>query len=168
MSPKTAVLCCLVLAIGCTVERRPPPAPRADAAVPDTVALREIRTELERYYRAFSARDWTAFASHFWEGATLATVWQPPGEPAPRVMVLTVPEFVRQAPAGPGSQPVFEERLLGMEARLLGDLAQVWARYEARFGRADSLRTWRGIDAFTLIRHESRWRIAALAYTGEE
>jgi hypothetical protein len=165
MLPKTAALCCLLLAVGCTIERRPPPAPRGEAVLSDTVALREIRTELERYYSDFSARDWTAFASHFWEGATLATVWQPPGEPAPRVTRLTVPEFVRQAPAGPGSQPVFEERLLGMELRLHGDLAQVWARYEARFGRADSLGTWQGIDAFTLMRHQARWRILALAST---
>lgn len=168
MSPKTAALGCLVLAIGCTVERRPPPLPRADATVPDTVALGEVRLELERYYSDLSARDWTAVASHFWEGATLVTVRQPPGEPAPRVLMLTLPEFIRQAPAGPGSLPVFEKRLVGMEARMHGDLAQVWARYEARAGRPDSLRTWRGVDAFTLMRHEARWRIVTLAYSGDE
>jgi len=40
-----------------------------------------------------------------------------------------------------------------------------WARYTARFGDPGSVRTWKGIDAFTLMRHEGRWRIVSLAYT---
>ena len=34
----------------------------------------EVLAELRRYYADFSARDWEAFASHFWKGATITTV----------------------------------------------------------------------------------------------
>lgn len=163
-----SLLCCVVLAPACTLERRQPASSRTGApAAADSAAVAEIRAELERYYADLSARDWPAFASHFWPGAALTTVWQPPGDPGPRVVATTVPEFVRQAPAGPGSQPIFEERMLSLEVRTARNLAQAWARYEVRFGRREALRTWRGIDAFTLLRHDGRWKITALAYTDE-
>jgi len=128
-------------------------------------AKREVLEELERYYDDFSARDWKRFADHFWPGATLTTVWQPPGETLPRVVATTVPDFVGQAPQGPGSKPIFEERMTGAEVTVTGNLAQVWARHTARFGEPDSVQTWKGIDAITLMRHEGRWRIVSLAYT---
>lgn len=127
---------------------------------------REVREELERYYEDFSARRWEAFADHFWPRATLTTVWQPPGEAGPRVVATAVPEFVEAAPQGPGSKPIFEERMTEAEVRVTGNLAQAWARYTARFGDEGSVQTWKGIDAFTLMRHEGRWRIVSLAYTG--
>jgi hypothetical protein len=91
-------------------------------------------------------------------------VWQPPGEAAPRVVATTVPEFVAQAPQGPGSQPIFEERMGRADVRAHRSLAQAWAEYHARFGRPDSVATWSGIDAFTLMRHEGRWKIVSLAF----
>ena len=42
--------------------------------------LRAVRDLLEAYYDDFSVRDWDAFAGHFWPGADITTVWQPPGE----------------------------------------------------------------------------------------
>jgi hypothetical protein len=35
----------------------------------------------------------------------------------------------------------------------------------ARFGDSTDVATWRGIDAFTLMKHDGRWRIVSLAYT---
>lgn len=145
--------------------------PLAGQGGPDTSAIvsdSALLAELDRYYADLSARDWDAFADHFWPHATLSTVWQPPGDPAPTVMVITVPEFVAQAPLGPGSQPIFEERLL--DATVVarhGLLALVWAHYEARFGAPGAVHTWRGYDAFTMLLHDGRWRIAALAYVSE-
>jgi hypothetical protein len=78
-----------------------------------------------------------------------------------------VPAFVAPAPLGPDSKPVFEERLLGAEVRAYSNLAHVWAHYAVRFGDPDSVATWRGIDAITLMKHAGRWRIVALAYTDE-
>ncbi len=134
------------------------------APVEDQVR-REILEEVTSYYRDFSERDWNAFAEHFWPGATLTTVWQAPGESAPRVVATTVPRFIEQAPLGPDSKPIFEERMDRAEVRSQGNLAHVWAHYTARFGDSGHVASWQGIDAFTLMKHDGRWRIVALAYT---
>jgi hypothetical protein len=149
----------LLLLPACEVRRSPPAPPAGEEQT--------VRAEVARYYQDMSARDWRAYERHFWPGATLTTVWQPPGEPAPRVAIMTIDQFLAQTGAGPDSKPVFEERLLGQEVRLTGNLAQVWARYEARFGDSTSVATWRGIDAFTWMKHDGQWRIVALAYTDE-
>lgn len=170
-TPLAALFALLQLAPACAPARHPgaaPGEPSGEAFAQEAFAERDaVLAELRRYYEDFSARRWPAFAEHFWPGATLTTVWQPPGEPAPRVVAVTVDEFVRQAPLGPGSKPIFEERMLDAEVRGHGNLAHAWARYVARFGTPDSVATWRGIDAFTLMRHDGRWRIVALAYTDE-
>jgi len=124
--------------------------------------------ELEQYYADFSNRDWDAYSSHFWPGATLATVWQPPGEDEPRVVILGIDEFVAQAHQGPGSREIFEERMVEAEVKASGNLAQVWARYDARFGDPGDVDEWSGIDAFTLIEHDGEWRIISLSYAGTE
>jgi hypothetical protein len=139
--------------------------PSSDTQPGDSQA--SVLAALRSYYTDFSARNWDAFAEHFWPGATLTTIWQPPGEPAPRVVSTTVPAFVEQAPAGPGSKPIFEERLMGADIRVHRNLAQAWARYTVLFGDTGSVATWRGMDALTLIWHDGRWKIAALAYTDE-
>ena len=127
----------------------------------------EVLAELRRYYADFSARDWEAFASHFWKGATITTVWQPPGEAAERVVVTSVPDFVAQAPAGPGSKPIFEETMRDAQVRVFQNLAHVWARYDARFGDPGNVMEWSGIDAFTLMKHDGSWKIVALAFSAE-
>jgi len=126
-----------------------------------------VLSELRAYYADFSARNWEAFAGHFWPGAALTTVWQPPGAPEPRVVTTTVPAFVAQAPAGPGSKSIFEERLLGADIQVHRNLAQAWARYSVRFGDTGAVATWRGVDAFTLMWHDGRWKITSLTYTDE-
>lgn len=123
-----------------------------------------VRAELERYYADLSARNWDAFADHFWPGAELVTIWQPPGEDEERVVYTSVPDFIRSAPAGPGSREIFEERMLEVEIRIQGPLAQAWTRYTARFGDPGDVQSWEGTDAFTLLNHDGRWRITALAY----
>lgn len=137
------------------------------AAAPDSVRA-EIVAELEAYYGDFSARDWEAFSSHFWPGATITTVWRPPGEEGERVVVTPVPEFVERAPEGPGSREIFEERMEGAELRVSGPLAQAWARYSARFGDPGAIAEWRGTDAFTLMKHDGRWKIVSLVFAADE
>lgn len=137
------------------------------APTPDS--LREqVTRELARYYGDLSARDWSAFADHFWPDATLTTIWMPPGEAAPRIETTTVPEFVRQAPLGPDSKPIFEERMLDVAVTGYANLAQAWVRYEARFGEPGDVIEWRGVDAVTLMKHDGRWRIVSLSYTNED
>ena len=127
-----------------------------------------VRAELEAYYEDLSARDWEAFADHFWPDATLATVWRPPGEERERVETVTVEEFVERAPQGPGSKEIFEERMTSLEIRRFLPIAQARARYEARFGDPGNVREWEGTDVFTLVRHEQRWRIVSVAYAADD
>jgi hypothetical protein len=123
-----------------------------------------VLAELRTYYRDFSDRNWTAFAGHFWPGADITTIWQPPGEDSARVVATSVPEFVTQAPRGPGSRAIFEERMLDTRITATGDLAQAWVRYRATFGNPGQVSEWEGTDAFTLLRHRGQWRIASLAF----
>lgn len=132
-------------------------------------SLRQVLlSEVNQYYADMSARNWEVYASHFWPDASLTTVWQPPGEDALRVVMTDIEEFVEQADEGPGSQPVFEEEMLEADVKVYGNLAAVWATYTAKFGTRDSLIKWKGIDAFTYMKHEGKWRIVSLAYINLE
>ncbi len=138
------------------------PASQSDGA--STSSEAEIRHFLESYYDVFSARDWPRFAEHFWPGATMNTIWTPSGETVARVVATTIPEFVSQAPEGPGSREIFEERLVSTKIRVEGGLAQAWTEYDARFGDPGNVFEWEGVDAFTLLRHQGEWRISTLVY----
>jgi hypothetical protein len=138
-----------------------------EAVVQDGTAETEVLRTLESYYTAFSARDWPLFEAHFWPGATLTTIWTPSGEDAERVVTTTVPSFVAQAPEGPDSREVFEERLVSAEITVEGGLAQAWVRYRARFGDPGDIFEWEGLDAFTLMRHGGQWKITSLAYASD-
>jgi hypothetical protein len=135
-----------------------------DAVGLDGAAEAEVFQALESYYAALSSRDWPLFEEHFWPGATLTTVWVPQGEDVERVVATTVPSFVAQAPEGPDSREVFEERLMSADITVEGVLAQAWVRYSARFGDPGDISEWEGRDAFTLLRHAGEWKITSLAY----
>lgn len=124
----------------------------------------EILAFIEAYYAAMSDRDWEAYAAFFEPGATIATLLHEPGQPRPEVLVHTIEEFVEQAPSGPGSREIFEERMEAATVLALGELAVVWARYTARFGDPGDVTTWRGVDAFSLLRVDGRWRIVSLTF----
>jgi hypothetical protein len=64
------------------------------------LAEQEIRVELTRYYsdmRCSDGRIVPAYQTHFWPGATLATVWQPRNESKARVVVTTAEEFIKRS-----------------------------------------------------------------------
>jgi hypothetical protein len=152
-------------------EQEPPPqeasptgGAQAGTAKPEGTAREEVLLELRAYYKDFSARDWRAFADHFWPGATITTIWQPEGEPKRRVVITPLDRFVAEAAKGPGSREIFEEWMIDAQVDLSEDLAQVWASYGARFGDPGEVMEWKGIDAFTLLKQEGRWRIVSLVY----
>jgi hypothetical protein len=97
----------------------------------------------------------------------MGTVWQPPGESVPRVVLTSVPEFVAAAPQGPGSREIFEEWLNDAELRVHNGLAQVWSHYGARFGDPGEIMSWEGIDSMTLLEHDGRWRVLSIAYVAD-
>jgi len=149
------------LAAGCET------APRAkdtSVVISEADLRAEVLLEVERYYDDLSARNWSAFADHFWPRATLTAIWQPPAERSLQVYTSSVAEFVARAPEGPDSKEIFDERMTSAEIRLVGTMAQVWARYDARFGDPGNVSEWSGIDAITLMKHRGRWRIASMAY----
>ncbi len=139
------------------------PAPRA-GQIDRLIAEKRravILAEITSYYRDLSARDWDAFASHFWRGAKVVTIWEPDDE-GRRVVFSSVPEFI--AEVDPGPDIVFDETLTNAQVHVSGNVAVVWAEYRVRFGNADDMREWSGTDAFTLIRHLGIWKITALAF----
>ena len=139
-----------------------PPAPDPAAAEQDT-----IRQELLAYYQDMSDRDWVRYRAHFWDNGTITTIWQQPGDSSRRVHVTAIDEFIRDMPNGPDSKPVFEEKMLGSEIAITGNLSVVWARYEAKFGSTDSLARWQGTDVFTLLRFGGSWKIVSLVFQGD-
>ncbi len=141
-----------------------------DSEQSGTDAEAAVRAELKAYYADFSARDWDAFAAHFWPGATITTAWQAPDADSVAVVTQTVDEFVAAAPAGPGSREIFEEWMTDAQIVATSTLASAWVHYGARFGDPGDVMEWQGIDAFTLMQVGGEWRIAALAFapdTGE-
>jgi hypothetical protein len=151
----------LVLMSACSLERHEPPPSSGEA-----IRL-EVENQLRRYYADFSARDWTAFASHFWPGAIITTAWQPPGEPDLRVDVQTVPAFVERAPEGPGSKAVFSEEMMSADIRVSGGLAQAWVRYRAQLGDLGAVAEWEGTDAFSLLAVDGQWKIVSLTFAAD-
>lgn len=166
-------LACLALvtlcSLGCGVSRPLPPPNPADTQEPAvrSAAEAEVLAMLERYYRDLSGQDFDLLRRDFWTDATLTTTWQSEGADTAEVTVITVDEFIEEAPNGPGSKSIFEERMTSADVRVHGDLAQIWAHYDARFGDPGEIFEWSGIDAFTLLRHDGEWRIAALVFAAE-
>ena len=126
-----------------------------------------LEAVLKAYYDDMSDRNWTAYRSHFWKNATITTVWQTPNDSVSRVHVITVDEFIAQTPNGPDSKPIFEERMKSMKVDMQGDLAVVWADYEAKFGTEDSLMTWTGTDLFSMLRQNDEWKIVSLTFEAD-
>jgi hypothetical protein len=59
----------------------------------------------------------------------------------------------------------FTERGFGATAHVQDHVAQVWVPYDLYVGKA-----WShcGVDAFTLLKSEGRWRVASIIYTIEQ
>lgn len=127
----------------------------------------EILTEVNTMYADLSARDWDALATHFWPGATITTVFAPPGEEAPRVVVIPVPEFIAKGPEGPGSKEIFEERMTDARVLRYENVAVVWSSFAAKFGDPGEVMEWSGIDAITLMQHDGRWRIVSISFASD-
>jgi hypothetical protein len=133
-------------------------------------AAGDVTNVVSRYYADMSCSDGTfvpAFESHFWPGATVSTVWKPKGYERQQVVVTSVHDFVAQTPERACSEPIFEEKMDTAEVKIHNGLAQVWAHYQARFGKPGSLKQWIGIDAFTLLKHDNQWKIVSLVFRAE-
>jgi hypothetical protein len=131
----------------------------------EQVAVREV---LERYYRDFNSRDWAALAGHFWFDAEIATVWRVPGEDSDRVVRTSIDEFFGDAPRENPFHEDFDTWMVSSNVSVYENLAQAWVWYGARLNTAGELAEWDGVDAFTLLKHDDVWKIAALMFASSE
>jgi hypothetical protein len=117
----------------------------------------EVITAVEGMYGDLSARRWDALEAHFLPEAAL--VFATPSGPRR----MTPAKFVEMVRKNVEGKEIFEERMTAGSVRAHGDLAVVWSSFEGREGNGDDVRTWSGVDAFTLVKVEGRWRIALIA-----
>jgi len=67
-------------------------------------------------------------------------------------------KFIEQTPAG---EMGFTEKILRMEPMVFGDMANVLVLYEAHITGSSRTPT-QGVDSFSLIKQNGRWKIAAI------
>ncbi|MDX1684289.1 MAG: nuclear transport factor 2 family protein [Saprospiraceae bacterium] len=127
----------------------------------------EVDSFLHHYYSVLSERDWQAFEQCFWKDATLTTVWQTSKDSVPKVFTNSITEFLAQTSQGPDSQPIFEESPTTIEVEVRGNLARAWVNYKAKFGSEADLLEWKGVDLFSLLRHDGEWRIVSVVYEND-
>ena len=145
---------------------RPLPEPSETMSAEDTSKARErglILAEVTAYYRDLTARDWDAFARHFWRGAVVTMIWAPDDGSERRVDFISVPDFIAQMDLGDDSTIIFEQTIGTVELQFDGNVAQVWSRHRVRFGEPGNVREWTDVDAFTLMKHVGLWKISSLA-----
>jgi len=138
------------------------------ANIDDPQAAAEVRQLIDQYYQDFSNRDWESVAGHFWFGAEITTVWQAPGENVDRVVHTSIDEFFAAAPRENPFGETFETWEIRAEVSVYRDLAQAWVQYGARLNSDGDVEEWDGIDAFTLLKHDDVWKIAALMFTSDD
>jgi hypothetical protein len=136
----------LLLLASCAV-----PAPRVPNPGPEIVAA------LEGMYDDLSSRKWDELAAHFLPEATL--VFATPSGPK-RMNAAKFIEMVRKNVEG---KEIFEERMVQAAVRAHENLATVWSSFEGKEGNGTDIRTWSGVDAWTLVKVEGRWMIADVA-----
>ena len=117
----------------------------------------EVIVAIDQMYDDLSSRRWDALEAHFLPEASL--VFATANGPR-RLTPTAFIEMVKKAVEG---KEVFEERMLTGSVRAHGDLATVWSSFEGREGNGTEIRTWSGVDAFTLVKVEGRWKISQVA-----
>ena len=127
----------------------------------EELAVREL---IDLYYQDFNNSDWNAVAGHFWSDAEITTVWQAAGENGDRVVRTTIDEFFARAPRDNPYGETFETWTIRAEVHVYKELAQAWVRYGARLDDSGDVVEWDGVDAFTFLKHDGVWKIAALMF----
>ncbi len=141
----------LLLLAACAATPAPPtPAPDPDAE--------SVKAEIRQMYLDLSARDWTKFEAHFADGAVVIFKGH---DGAARILSMT--EFNAHAQKSVDGKPIYEEKCDTLDARVHHDMAHAWSHFSAKLGTAEKLHQWSGIDAYSLLRIDGKWKIAAIA-----
>lgn len=133
-----------------------PASPAAAQAAPNERP--RVMAVVDSALAAITREDLNAFANLLLDEALTFPITERDGVGRYRVRTK---EASRVAPGGED----YVERGFDAEVRIAGAMAVVWLPYDFYFNGQ-----WShcGVDAFTLIRVEAGWRIAALAYTVEQ
>jgi uncharacterized protein (TIGR02246 family) len=157
--------------------RLPPPAPPAEVASASDDAspsspsgpggpaggamsaeARAVDAVVRRLSDAIRTADSTAVRDVFYPGARILSVGTVNGQPV--VQAGGINEFVTSV--GAPRQAQWDERLGGVEVRVEGMLASVWARYTFYAGERIA---HCGVNAYQLFRGEAGWQIVQLTDT---
>jgi len=138
----------LALLVGCATAT---PRPAVDAA--ESEVLEAVRA----MYADLTARRWDAFGAHFLPEAMLTFA----GKDGPRQQ--SAAKFIEVVSKKLEGKEIFSERMKEGTARVHGNVAHVWSKFEGNEGSPGQVRTWSGIDAFTLVKTGGRWKIALVA-----
>lgn len=168
-------LAVLAIAVACAPlaaqQTTPPAQPAAAAPAADSADVASPEAVVVALYDVISGpasqqRDWDRFRSLFLPTARLAFV-QPMRTGEPRLINVTVEEFIRVA--GPNYQTGagFWERGIGQRVERFGSVAHVFTTYETRMAGADAPVAMRGINSVQMIHNQGRWWIANLVFENE-
>lgn len=165
---RRAVSAVVLVVLACRIERAPSGRPTGPATAADTLAQVEqdsvagaqVEAVVRRYYARLAARDWRAVRENFWPGATITTRAAPGDGIGPRVAVLSVDEFLRQAMNGRDRLPasVFLEH---RHVNAYEEIADAWVIWRALAVRPRA-GPQRGLDAFHLVERGGQWRIVSV------
>ncbi len=128
--------------------------------------FRELTATL---YRAVSAppgkRDWAAVRRIYHPEARLVrTGLDPQGQPFTKVMSLDA--YIENVEALLADVR-FSEVEIGQDAFIFGNVARITSVYEFNWESAAERRKGRGVNFFTLIRAEGRWRVMSIVWDTE-
>ncbi|HJW31747.1 MAG TPA: hypothetical protein VJ505_00140 [Holophagaceae bacterium] len=132
--------------------------PAAQAGIPDP-DRQEVLQVVQRFLDALAKKDTEALKALVLPGTPITVLRPTPDGPALRRRV--VEDDLKTLPA---TSERLLERMWNPTVLVQGRIATVWTPYD--FHR-DGKFSHSGIDVFTLLFTEGRWRIASLAYTVE-
>ena len=86
------------------------------------------------------------------------------GENGDRVVHTSIDDFFTHAPRDNPYGETFETWTIHANVSVYKELAQAWVWYGARLDDSGEVAEWDGVDAFTFLKHDGVWKIAALMF----
>ena len=125
-------------------------------AQPDT---RDVRATVDQLFTGMRTGDSSLVSQSFTTDATLQSVSTAP-DGKTKIGKDTIASFVKAV--GAPHQEVWDERIYDLKIQVDGPMATVWAPYKFYLGEKFS---HCGVNAFTLIKTQSGWKIASITDT---
>jgi hypothetical protein len=132
--------------------------PPANALPPPAGEEAAVLVPVDALFAALAARDGQAALAHVDPKGNLAVATEQP-DGTRTIVNRTWAEFADHLKPGPER---YEERLINPAIEIDGDLAMVWGAYVFNI---DGKLHHCGVDHFSLVRADGRWKILNLAWT---